>query len=140
MAAQQNDAVDRQMWEKTVKAFFKHSAAEGTDYQASRPLMAALDAEVRAIAAEKPDMDGDQILAEAHKSVMSQFGRAAPAKKADQKPDLSRIPPSIGGAPAAETASTGSSEFAYLDKLSGMALEDAMARLTPAQQDRLLGL
>jgi hypothetical protein len=52
--------------------------------------------------------------------------------------DRSALPPTLAGVPAAADASVGS-EFAHLDGLEGTALEKALARMTPDQQERYLG-
>jgi hypothetical protein len=64
----------------------------------------------------------------------------AQTKPAGKAPDLSKIPPNISRAPAAAASKTGADdgggEFAHLESLSGMALEKAVARLSPDQQAR----
>nr|WP_182312292.1 hypothetical protein [Comamonas testosteroni] len=66
---------------------------------------------------------------------------APPAASSTRKPaavDRSALPPTLAGVPAAADASVGS-EFAHLDGLEGTALEKALARMTPDQQERYLG-
>lgn len=66
---------------------------------------------------------------------------AAPTAPPVRKPaaaDRSTLPPTLAGVPAAADASVGS-EFAHLDGLEGTALEKALARMTPDQQERYLG-
>ena len=66
---------------------------------------------------------------------------AAPAAPSARKPaaaDRSALPPTLAGVPAAADASVGN-EFAHLDGLEGTALEKALARMTPDQQERYLG-
>lgn len=66
---------------------------------------------------------------------------AAPTAPPVRKPaaaDRSALPPTLAGVPAAADASVGS-EFAHLDGLEGTALEKALARMTPDQQERYLG-
>ena len=96
-------------------------------------------------------------LAEAQALMLRRFGKAsaaapaaaapssapaaAPAAPATRKPaaaDRSTLPPTLAGVPAAADASVGS-EFAHLDGLEGTALEKALARMTPDQQERYLG-
>ena len=69
---------------------------------------------------------------------------AAPAPAPEVKPtrqpkpvDRSQFPPTLANVPAAADA-TVASEFAHLVGLEGNALERAVARLTPEQQDRYL--
>lgn len=47
-------------------------------------------------------------------------------------------PPTLGGIPTAATPDPSADEFAYLDKLSGLAAERALAKLSPDQLDRYL--
>lgn len=66
---------------------------------------------------------------------------AAPTAPPVRKPaaaDRSALPPTLAGVPAAADASVGN-EFAHLDGLEGTALEKALARMTPDQQERYLG-
>ena len=87
-------------------------------------------------------------LAEADKMVRERTGatRTEPAKvdakketEAKRKPDLSKVPKTLADLPAAELNDTGTDEFAHLDKLTGMKLEAAIAKMSPAQQARYLG-
>lgn len=97
-------------------------------------------------------------LAEAQALMLRRFGKASapaaapaapaagapsapPAASGTRKPaavDRSTLPPTLAGVPAAADASVGS-EFAHLDGLEGTALEKALARMTPDQQERYLG-
>jgi hypothetical protein len=49
-----------------------------------------------------------------------------------------RVPPTLAGVPAATIPETGGDEFSRLDRLEGMDLEAALARLSPAEADRYL--
>ena len=98
--------------------------------------------------------DGLWYLEEAHKKVQAQLA-AKPASEAKpavdtkpavdpkkaaaaaRKPDLKVVPKTLGGLPAAEVPETGTpDEFAHLDKLEGIELENAVRRLSPDQQAR----
>jgi len=48
------------------------------------------------------------------------------------------VPPSLGGLPAASLPETGADEFSRLDRLEGLDLERALAKLTEAEVDRYL--
>lgn len=108
---------------------------------------------------ENQDRDGRWFLEQAHKKVLTEFDiapvSAKPAAKPVEKPtetpvaakkvaaktgrapDLSNIPPTIGNLPAAaESDASDSGEFGHLDKLSGMAYETALARLSADQKAR----
>lgn len=62
---------------------------------------------------------------------------AAPARKVEPV-DRSKLPPTLANVPAAADA-TIANEFAHLENLEGSALERALAKMTPEQQDRYLG-
>jgi len=68
--------------------------------------------------------------------------QAAPrqAANATRRPDLRSVPPSLSAVPnaGADDPSTGESEFAYLEKLSGLELEAELARMSPSKVDRYL--
>lgn len=135
-------------WFTSVHNFKAGAAADGVDYFNNAAHNDALDDWVKRLAAKGvPD---DQVLAQAHKKVLAEFdiapaapaapaAAAAPAKPkpAARAPDLSAIPPTLGGLPAAGAADdTGGGEFSHLDSLDGFALEQAIARLTPDQRAR----
>lgn len=67
-------------------------------------------------------------------------GKGGKGDKGDRKPDLTSIPKTLGNLPAAEQVETGGGEFAYLDKLEGVALEQALATISrdPAKEARYL--
>jgi hypothetical protein len=96
-----------------------------------------------------------EALAEAQALVLRRFGKpqpapvaaavaaAQPARAAERmrRPalaDRSGLPPTLAGVPAAADAAVGH-EFAHLESLEGSALERALARMTPDQQERYLG-
>lgn len=59
-------------------------------------------------------------------------GKAAPAKP------KKKAPPVLGGMPAAQGNDAADGRFAQLDRLSGDAFEDALAKLSPADRDAYL--
>lgn len=63
-------------------------------------------------------------------------GKGGKETRAGKKPDLTGIPKTIGNLPAAEGNEAADSEFAAIDKLEGMEYEEALARMTPEQQER----
>ncbi len=139
-------------WVKEVHGFQVEVArTTGINYTTDKDKASALDDWTKRLASkpENADKEGNWFLQEAHRKVMAEFGIAAPVAKdasaaevpkkakASRAPDLSGIPPSLGGLPAAAEAQAGDAgEFAGLDRLSGMAYETALARMTPAQKER----
>ena len=62
-----------------------------------------------------------------------------PVKPPRAAADRSQLPPTLAHIPAAaDPTVTGSDEFAHIDRLSPSAAERAIAKLTPAEQDRYL--
>ena len=147
-------------WNKGIADVKAEAKAQGIDYDNDPKMGAAWDRWVRALGAdpENNDKPGDWFLKEAHKLVKLQYNfsdaaqnqpqtsqakpDATPTKAAAPRPrtpDLSNIPPTLSNAPAAAIESEGEGgEFAYLDKLTGIARERALARLTPDQEARYL--
>lgn len=84
-------------------------------------------------------MTDEEVLAAAKQKVDAAFGRApephkkseSPVKKAKaEAADTSRVPQSLRGIPVAEPHDVDGSKFAYLDKLSGVEFEAAIAKLS----------
>jgi hypothetical protein len=141
-AEEHNAAADSQDFIAEAQAFMAHARkTEGVDYKKGAVkvdgkdvrLVDVYDKYVRLLAndpdnAQRP---GRWFLQEAHAIVKARFGG---------KPKLSSVPKTLGGIPNAQDTETreGEGEFAALDKLTGMELEHALARLTPEQQDRYL--
>lgn len=138
----------------------KQGKAAGLDYKGD--LKAAFDRAVVMFSNELAEQgifdtpgnltNSKQALKEAHELMLRRNGKAAPAPAPTPAPapapaaakrlppDRSKLPPTLAGVPAASDA-TIASEFAHLDALDGdpAALERALARLTPEQQERYLG-
>ena len=143
-AAQQNDFVAKQIWQKQQETFFqaKQNAIYGDDI-----ISAALNAAVIKLASDPKyaDEDGMFFLNEADKIVRERFGIVKEAAAKDvpsRKPDLSKIPKTLGDLPNAAVDETNDGEFAYLEKLEGMDYENAVAKisLSPEKLERFTRL
>lgn len=137
-------------WFENVDTFINHvQKVDGINYK-NTTLNAALDAAVKALANEKENADKPQawFLTEAHKRVMADLGIARrasnpdpkpAAKKEERKPDLRNVPKTLSRVPAAAPNNPrGDDEFGHLEKLDGIELERALAKLTPEQESRYL--
>ena len=130
-------------WEnETVKGFL----ADHPAYTPDSPLYPMLDREVRKLQTGeyKDNMFSPDILTKAHESVLAGVARLTGAPVPNPK-DTSlggkqrEIPPNLGGLPsAADDDLGGGGDFAYLDRLQGVAYEDAFAKLTADQQEAYL--
>lgn len=151
----------QQSYKATVSSFMKDMTKAGINYQDPKnaEIVKYLDSRVRALASAETDESPEvwrRVLDEAHDLTVKRFGlqtKKAPdapakddagkAKKAsaetkDRKPDLSGMPPTIGRGPGAANEGAVDAEFSHLEGLSGIALEKAIAKLTPEQLDRYL--
>ena len=144
IATEQNEqnAIARWNWEQD--RFFGEDA--NAVYK-DKYLLAAFDAAVRDVAAkpENANQPGHWFLKEADKLVRSRFNTGEPkdAPKVETKPkdarrpDLSMVPKSLAHLPAAEIQQTGEvDEFAHIDRLKGVELEKAVARMSETERER----
>ena len=137
-AASQNTEIEGQKWQAEQEAFFKDNQAY------TGPLLFnALNAEVVRLAAlpEAAGKTGMQILQAAKLSIDRQLAAVVKApsvqkqKTADSKPKAQRPDvQTLGGVPAAAAADTGQDRFAHVDKLTGMAFEQALSRMSETEQ------
>lgn len=144
ISAEQNAQVEEQLWAREISDFMDAHK----EYKESKFRHAALDIAVKDLAADEANTDkpGRWFLREAHKIVEREFGvtSAQPntqnqedGKTQSRKPDLSVVPKTLAHLPAAELPDTGSvDEFAHLDRLTGLELEQAVSRLSPAERER----
>lgn len=143
-------------YKATLDGFFADAKRAGFDYHAegNREALKFLDGRVRLLAQSPHEQNPEswrELLDEANMLTARKFkfdikpvsGKAnqgatgKPASKA-RNPDLSNMPPTIGRGPGAASASVadGGGEFGYLDSLSGIALEAAVAKMSPEQLER----
>jgi hypothetical protein len=147
-----NEQAQKQAWLNSIEAFKRGPALkDGVDYDKDPAKMAEWDRAVRFLATDpaNADKDGQWFLSEAHAMVKARFGigagkssqtvtdptreaiNARRAKGGERVPHLAQMPQA-----GAEAVDQG--EFSHLDKLSGLALERALARMSPEQQERYL--
>lgn len=150
-------------WQTQCRYFMRDiKKDEGIDYAKGEikvgerqvKLLDELDKTVK-ILANDPDnaqQSNDWLLNEAHEMVKARYrltGKAKPAGDAGdgagaggkppqrKGPNLKSVPTTLRDTPtAASDDAAGDGEFAHLDKLDGMELENAVARLNPEQQKR----
>jgi hypothetical protein len=134
-------------WRTDQDRFFK----DNPDYAKNRMLLSAFDTYVREEGANpaNANRDGAWFLQRAHERVQEDLKglgvdtekKVTPVVpvKPRPKPNLAAVPRTLGNLPAAQDAEVQSgSEFAAIDKLSGLDLENALARMTPEQEQRYL--
>lgn len=137
----------RQYWEWEVNKFMSHiKKTENIDYKNDRILNAALDAEVKALANDEKNNDktSDWFLNEAHAAIKTRFATPGKAQAkpgtpdAQRKPNLSVVPKTLSDVAGGDGGKedVGGSDFAYLDNLSGIELEMAVAKMSKEDQER----
>lgn len=147
-----NAAYQQEWWNREIKSFKREALKEGVDYDQDKKLEAEWDKAVRYLGAdpENADKDAAWFLKEAHEMVKARFrlGRAPEVPTAQSR--MSKVdealvarrtraghpPRSLSQLPQAGIEAEGQSEFSHLDGLNGLALEQAVARMTPEQQAR----
>ena len=156
MRAQAKDGTEYRMdvAERVVEAARKANDPAKLDeaeasFTRTQALSAALDAQVKRLAGDEANEDKPQewFLEEAHKRVARAFNLTKPAavQPADdpmkaalnkRRPDLKAVPSTIAHLPNAggEDASVGEGKFADLDKMNGLDLERAIARMSTEEQ------
>lgn len=141
-ALQQNEFAAKQRWEWEQDQFFK---AKANTIYSDDIISAALNAAVKKLANDPKyaQKDGMFFLNEADKIVRHRFGlsKDGTGKEApSRRPDLSKIPKTLGDLPNAAVDDTNDGEFAHLDKLEGMDLERAIAKISesPEKLERYL--
>lgn len=140
------EVADKWQWQQ--EQFFESSANK--IYGENNMLFAAFNAKTMELAAnpENEGKSGTWFLKEADREVRKLFniGKDASGKdnivdiNKNRKPDLSNIPKTLGTLPAADSTETGDNEFSYLDNLTGMEYEQAIAQIAkdPVKEARFL--
>lgn len=147
MAAEYNQQMAMQQWQAAQETFFE-SSPERKALRDDPNIASAYDAALKRLASddENEGKSYSWFLREAERQTKESFARLMgldpekPKGKPKAKGKAKKgVPPNLGDLPAAEQpeASSGG-EFAHLDKLDGMALEQALAKLSPDQQERYL--
>ena len=142
IAADMGAQTVEQEWAYTVDRFIKaESKAGGINYATDKDKQNDLDLFVKALAANESNANKSMewFLTEAHKRVKAMHGLGEVEKK-EEKPNrttpVKTIPKTLAQVPGGDGPGDVSDEFANLDGLEGLALEDALAKMSPAQRER----
>lgn len=150
LAQEMNEQAAQQEWAMTVNRFMRDAKkTEGIDYRADEAKNRDLDLFVKAIAGDPANQDKPLrwFLAEAHAMVKAKHGIASAPKATDKKPDvklagrkppLASVPKTLAEVPGGDGPGDVAGEFSDLDGLEGLELEDAIAKMTPAQREHWL--
>ena len=128
-------------WQASQTAFFSAHPEINT---ANDVQMTALDHLVRQetkAVLDKGGVIGVPELERAYMKYKQAFNIEAAAPKQAKAPSAKNegvVPPNLGKLPAATANDTDDGKFAHLDRLEGVAFEDALAKLSDAQRDEYL--
>lgn len=139
LAAEQRQQGLAQRWQWEQDRFF--GMAEHKAYREDPVIGPAFGAAVQLLAADAANdaKPMSWFLEEADRMTRARF-RVGPGTEPAPRRGRTRPagPPTLGGLPAAAIPETGVDEFSKLDRLGGMELEMALAKLTSAEADRYL--
>lgn len=146
IASEMGEQTAEASWQDTINSFMaKAKKDEGIDYRKDKAKEKDLDIFVKVLAAEDENADKPMawFLSEAHRMVRAKHGIAAPAPttpgKTKRTPPVGQIPKTLAGVPGTDgPGDIGGDEFQELDRLEGMELEEAVARLSPAARAKYL--
>lgn len=139
IAQEQQQQINQQRWMWEVERFL----AENAYIRDNRAAFRAVDALIIDLKSDpanqgKPNRwfldEAKRQYEEAPRGASAQPVASKEPPKKPKKP----VPPNLGDMPNAELPETGGNEWAHLDKLDGMELEAALAKLSQADQERYL--
>lgn len=152
IASEMGEQTEAQRWQHTIEKFASRVLKEEKiDYIKDPERQAELDAFVKALAANPKNAEKsyDWFLSEAHRRVkaLNGIGDTPPAKevkteeskpeqKTERKPPVSSAPKTLAQVPGSDGAGDVGGEFADIDALEGLELEQALKAMTPAQRER----
>lgn len=132
-------------WENTVQSFLDSSAKAGLDYRADNAKRNDLDLYVKTLAANPANAEKSMswFVETADRMVRAQYGITTTQPKPNKQQNsrrqsLDELPTTLAHVSGADDVSESEGKFADLDKLDGLALETALARLSPDQRNEYL--
>lgn len=140
LAEEQRGQALAQRWQWEQEHFF--AKGENRAYREDPMIGQAFSTAVQVLAADAGNDNKPMswFLEEADRMTRQRFVVSAMPPSKAPRPTRARpaVPPTLGHLPAAQAPETGGDEFGYLDKLSGMALERALSKLSQADEQRWL--
>lgn len=143
LAADMETQRQKNQWDNDCNAFMgahpEYADREGEPFKQINEAVIAL-----ANMPSNKGLSGPEILEKAHKVVLATSGTSVVGKKADdgkkagvtyKKPEQ---PVNLSKVPAAAQNDTGEGRFSAIDKLEGMAYEEALSKMSEAERDAYL--
>ena len=128
-------------WQASQEAFFSAHPEFKIDNEAKWAAFDQLVKNETKSVLDKGGVVGVPELERAYTKYKQAFNIEAAAPKQAKAPSAKNegvIPPNLGKLPAATANDTDDGKFAHLDRLEGVAFEDALAKLSDAQRDEYL--
>jgi hypothetical protein len=141
IASEQQVQTAEQRWQWEINRFYRRvEKDEGVKYTGSSLLLAALDTRVKELAnvKENADKDSTWFLEEAHRQVKAELGIGKKAAAGARARGADRAAGAEDHAAELDGGDAVVSDFAELEKLEGLELENALARLPKHEADRYL--
>lgn len=147
ISQEMNAQTAEQQWHNTVNSFIDSvKASEAIDYHTDKAKQRDLDLFIKALANDpaNEDKSTDWFLSEAHNRVKALHNvpttTTEPPKKAEtkRKPPTELIPQTLANVPGGDDASEVEGKYAALDKLDGLDLETALAKMSPEARNEYL--
>jgi hypothetical protein len=138
---------NKNSWADTVYNFATETAKnEGIDYRKDAAKQADLDLFIKALAAkdENADKPMDWFLQQAHAKVKALHGIETKKPdnkqdaKRDRKPPVESIPKTLANVIGGDDATEIDGKYSDLDKMDGLELETALARMSPDERSAYL--
>ena len=140
--AEENQREFNSRWDRAINDFYADESNKQFDVAengGNDVIYNALNSTVQDLQQKAPGKAPSWYLSEGKKLVSEAFGitnEAKPEVKKRRKSALDAdIPNTLSGVPAAAANSVGG-EFDHLEKLTGIELEEAVSRMSPAQQEK----
>ena len=140
--AEENQRELNSRWDRAINDFYADESNKQFDVAengGNDVIYNALNSTVQDLQQKSPGNAPSWYLSEGKKLVSEAFGitnEAKPEQKKRRKSALDTdIPNTLSGVPAAAENSVGG-EFDHLEKLTGIELEEAVSRMSPAQQEK----
>ena len=128
-------------WQASQEAFFSAHPEFKIDNEAKWAAFDQLVKNETKSVLDKGGVVGVPELERAYTKYKQAFNIEAASPKQAKAPSAKNegvIPPNLGKLPAATANDTDDGKFAHLDRLEGVAFEDALAKLSDAQRDEYL--
>lgn len=128
----------RNNWEANISAFLPHHPELRTSQVRENAFDHFLREETAPVI-QAGNQPGMKEIEAAYAKFCAEFGitppKTDPAPAPQKKGKEHVVPPSLGGVPAATTANIEDGRYAAIDRLEGIAYEEALAKLSPSELD-----